>query len=328
MSDVAFRLRATRAAPPGAAADDDDRRATYGAALAQFDELMLAAESVAVASRPLPLFYALSQAGRAIAAAHADECWRLRRHGLFCSDLSGEATDVIVRPDRYESKDRTAQDSFGGVAASTKGDLLTRPVPIGQLWASLPEISQLLPTSEWVRPLRLVPVSPEGKVVDYARVHAHMVGFGGEPEELPGHLREHFPTAGDIDLFQVRGLQRPVTRLTEYGRGIEVVWPAQEHTVQGLLRGLQGVAPDGIGFEPRWLRPAVGGVNLSPLLTWWGLLFALSMLARYEPAGWTAALDLDHSELAAPLRHLLDIALTRVPELVLGALLDASARTL
>jgi hypothetical protein len=31
-------------------------------------------------------------------------------------------------------------------------ELLTQPVPVGQLWASLPEIAELLPTAEWVRP--------------------------------------------------------------------------------------------------------------------------------------------------------------------------------
>jgi hypothetical protein len=324
MSDVTFRLRATRAAPPGTAASDSDRRATYGAALAQFDELMRAAESAPVASRPLPLFYALSQAGRAIAAAHTGPRWRLRGHGLSCDDLSGQATHVLVKPKSSESKDGTAQDSFGGVTTAIGADLLTEPVPVGQLWASLPEIAGLLPTAEWVRPLHVIPKVPEGKLVDYAHVYANIVGFDGEPEELPDHLRQHFPTARDVNLFQPQGLPRPITEHTQFGPGVHVRWPSDEQSIQGLLHALQDVAPDGVAFEPRWLRPAVGGVALSPLLSWWALLFALSMLARYEPAGWTTALDLDHSQLAAALRRLLDIALERVPQLVLSALLDPS----
>lgn len=59
---------------------------------------------------------------------------------------------------------------------------------------------------------------------------------------------------------------------------------------------------------------------LSSLLNWWTLLFALSMLARYEPAAWTQAIDYDVSELAAPLRQLLEIGLDRVPELIRRAL--------
>lgn len=63
-------IRASRSGPPGLAASDGARRRTYGAALQQFDELLEAATTAGHASRPLPLFYALSQAGRAIASAY------------------------------------------------------------------------------------------------------------------------------------------------------------------------------------------------------------------------------------------------------------------
>jgi len=69
----------------------------------------------------------------------------------------------------------------------------------------------------------------------------------------------------------------------------------------------------------------VSGVALSSLMAWWALLFGLSMVARYEPAGWVSALRYDESELAAPLERLLEIGLDRVPELVLEALLDGAA---
>jgi hypothetical protein len=48
------RLRATRANPPGLAATDEERKETYGAAVQQFDELLLAASTVSPISRPLP----------------------------------------------------------------------------------------------------------------------------------------------------------------------------------------------------------------------------------------------------------------------------------
>jgi hypothetical protein len=66
----------------------------------------------------------------------------------------------------------------------------------------------------------------------------------------------------------------------------------------------------------------VGGAALSGLMTWRALLFGLSMLARYEPAGWAAALNYDRSGLAAPLERLLELGTERVPEVVLGALLN------
>jgi hypothetical protein len=71
-----------------------------------------------------------------------------------------------------------------------------------------------------------------------------------------------------------------------------------------------------------WLIPVVGdgGDDLPPVLLWWVLLFGMSLLARYEPAAWRAALDLDRSPLADPLAELLDQALVIVPDLLFGAL--------
>src|SRR6266851_6255194 len=76
------RLRATRASPPGLACDDHDRRAIYGAALQQFDDLIAAAGAIGPVSRPLPLYYAVHQAGKAIVAAWVRDEFRPRIHGL------------------------------------------------------------------------------------------------------------------------------------------------------------------------------------------------------------------------------------------------------
>jgi hypothetical protein len=52
---------------------------------------------------------------------------------------------------------------------------------------------------------------------------------------------------------------------------------------------------------------------------WWVLLHGLSLLARYEPAAWRSALDLDNSSIADPLIDLLDSALQIVPDLLYEA---------
>src|SRR5262245_60132392 len=75
-------IRALRAAPTGAAATDPDRRQTFVASLRQAEELAEASAASGYAAKPLPLFYSLSQAGRAIAAAHLSDTWSLRGHGL------------------------------------------------------------------------------------------------------------------------------------------------------------------------------------------------------------------------------------------------------
>jgi hypothetical protein len=56
------------------------------------------------------------------------------------------------------------------------------------------------------------------------------------------------------------------------------------------------------------------------LLLWWALLLGLSSLARYEPAAWAAAIDLDSSELAVSLERVLDVASERLPMRILRSL--------
>jgi hypothetical protein len=73
-----------------------------------------------------------------------------------------------------------------------------------------------------------------------------------------------------------------------------------------------------------WTR-SIGGDQqaLHPLLAWWAILFALSMLARYQPDTWTDYLDVDKSP-AVPVETLLDRALLTCPELLLHAIRSVS----
>ena len=61
-------LRGLRAKPPGAAARNPERRDTFTASLEQAEQLFSAAEGAGVMTKPLQLYYGLSQAGRAIAS--------------------------------------------------------------------------------------------------------------------------------------------------------------------------------------------------------------------------------------------------------------------
>jgi hypothetical protein len=72
------------------------------------------------------------------------------------------------------------------------------------------------------------------------------------------------------------------------------------------------------GDSERFIFPAFGGAPrpLHPLLAWWALLFALSMLARYEPESWTSYMDRNSSANAVPLEAVLDRALHTCPELI------------
>ena len=71
-----------------------------------------------------------------------------------------------------------------------------------------------------------------------------------------------------------------------------------------------------------WLFPGAGpaGRSMHPLMAWWTVLFALSMLARYQPAEWAAHVDVDSSPHAVPVERLLAQAISHIPELVTEAI--------
>jgi hypothetical protein len=220
-------------------------------------------------------------------------------------------------------------DSVTGVADATQSEVFAGAVAIGSLWGSLPEVFELLPASfdAGPCPLLLVPDGPGAENVrlltDPGHVYATVVGFSGSGDELARYLVEQYPTACDSELYQPQGLSN-VENHTEHGAGFLFRWQADAPNINSHISTLNRIAPGGTGFQARWLRPAVAGVALSSLLTWWALLFGLSMLARYEPAGWMKELDYDSSDLAAPLGELLEIGLHRVPELVLATVVATS----
>lgn len=87
---------------PAPAAADDARRRTYVFALEQAEQMFRAATGTGVATRPLLVFYGLSQAGRAIAAAAAAADaggWELEGHGIACvaQTLRGPLPGVRVQ---------------------------------------------------------------------------------------------------------------------------------------------------------------------------------------------------------------------------------------
>lgn len=95
------QLRATRWNPPAGATATAERRSTYVFALEQAEQMFRAAATVDPATRPLLVFYGLSQAGRAIAAAassiESGDGWKLSGHGISSVGLDGPLPEVEVR---------------------------------------------------------------------------------------------------------------------------------------------------------------------------------------------------------------------------------------
>jgi len=151
-------LWATRASPPGLASSEPERRATYAAALQQFDDLMDAAAAVGPVSRPLPLYYAVHQAGKAIAAAWVKDDWRVRGHGL--TEHKRDRTEWETNVLRYRVRPQKDQPGVFGAVASTVGvTRLTSSVEVGALWSALPGVIQPTSDRSWPLALPIYPIS-------------------------------------------------------------------------------------------------------------------------------------------------------------------------
>jgi hypothetical protein len=318
------RLRATRASPPGLASGAHDRRETYGAALQQFDDLINAASAVGPVTRPLPLYYAVHQAGKAIAAAWAEGEWRATRHGLAQDyEEPDRWQDDILR---FRVRPQRLPGVFGIVAATLGSARLTGKVELGALWSALPgAIPPAVPDS-WPLALPVYPLSRDDSGSP-SWVAVCLRRPAPDNTEAVNRLLATYPGAAGVRATTYQGnLQFSPT---PWGPGVGAMWPEadiQERAVEPPPEEFPGVnahnrAPGYRIGEERWLIPVVGDGSdrLPPVLLWWILLFGLSLLARYEPAAWRAALDLDRSAVADPLRQLLDDALVTVPALLFDA---------
>jgi hypothetical protein len=320
-SDTFFFIRRTRAHPPGRARHEE-RRATYGTALEQFEELIRAAADASPGVRPLPLFYALSQAGRAIAAANLADGWKLRGHGISCGDLSpANVLDLEIKPSKNPNHEKP--DSFHGVAWATECEVPSRAIKLGALWLALPEVSKLLADAQgaerWPEALLAAPPAMTTSPLErFDRVEVALLSWKHpDGASLAAELPRYANTA-DASYVETPGIGIRVTHLA-HGLGLNAYWPTEKADVAGRQNTLDRVVPSAPGGD-RWLRPLVSNASMNDLMMWWALLFGLSMLARYEPAGWNAMLDLDDGALSSHLVRLMDAAVDVIPELVLQAL--------
>ncbi|MDG4826406.1 hypothetical protein O7635_31535 [Asanoa sp. WMMD1127] len=322
------RLRATRAQPRGAAATDRHRRAVYTAALEQAEQLFRAAATVGPATRPLLAFYGLSQAGRSIAAAAsaapAPDGWRLSGHGIKGIDWTRPLDEIEVHGDG------SARGSFMRLSAILDSPAWDRSgtVRLGALWDTLPE------NVRW--PLRDGPHRRLPLEVTYFESRGDDDAISATLHGLPEWVVRSTSPRADLDSY-----------LAAYPEAVDYQYtPINQHPDAGPLFVVDEVSgtgsihlrwtmPSGAGTSPadrtrrletiartygrtRLLFPAVGTnvASLHPLMAWWSVLYALSMLARYQPAEWARHIDVNESGYAVPIERLLDKAVVAVPSLV------------
>jgi hypothetical protein len=298
-------------------------------ALEQAQQQFSAAARIGYESRPLNLFYGLSQAGRAIAAASQrlkenSKTWQASGHGLKFDPSS--AQEIFAAS---VAQDGGAQDLFSRVSIALDSARDFGDVKLGDVVNQLLDYTMAFPQQdEYLRPL-------PGTVTH---------GSFGVPTTYP---IEHQIFVPDLATEEPPTLQHVKEMLARYPalRGLEIArngdgspkWGNQPgqcivkiERADQLLNRPSELEVHLVGADEyrgqSVLLPAAGSSAqaFKPLMSWWVVLFALSMLARYSPSVWTQTLSLAGNPMSSRVEFLLDTALDAVPELIVDSLTQIS----
>ncbi len=305
------RIRALRSGPP--AGMPASRRTLFSSSLEQAQQQFEAAAGVGFESRALNLYYGLSQAGRAIAAAltpsNMGKSPEVSGHGLRVADFqSAKAKDFWDIKVRAEGNDDT---SYGRLATLLGSAPLLSPVPLGQIWHMIPELHLDHPIGKFIEP-RWVhrPYPRSGFPPESAFT---LQASEDEMDQDAAKLRAHYPDLKDAKVLKFKG----GSYSEDNGVRTDEAVFSHEGQPAPMRRLRSSIA----------LMPACGDSqsSLDPLLTWWVLLYTLSMITRYKPVMWTEVIDVNRSPLAVPLETLLSKALEAVPAQIRLTLSSADA---
>lgn len=335
------RLRASRWNPPAPATATDERRRTYVFALEQAEQMFHAATTVGPPTRPLLVFYGLSQAGRAVAAAasaiRAADTWKLDGHGISSGALDGRLPDVEVRTAKPGDS-----GSFARLSELLDSPLWGKqPVSLNVLWDLLPENehSPLLDTGKlrrtplWIvhsaihdlsfqtHPLASVPV---------VRFPPWVVSADNGREALDDYLKAFPDTQGYSEFARVADEDEANPAFTPHRDGwgeLVMHWEmpgGQPRTADDRLRFLLKLTRLYRGRLYFFPIVAPNTRPLHPLMAWWAVLHTLSMLARYQSAEWASHIDVDSSRYAVAVERLLYDSIRFIPSLVVEAIEQVS----
>jgi hypothetical protein len=310
-----------RSNPPALAQGEfEDRKLVFQAALAQAEELWDAAAVGGPASRPLPLFYCLSQAGRAVCAAWTESLdWRPRFHGLGRQESDDPTPERRVFDYAAHATAQT-RGAYSMLAAATRSPTFDGQTSVADFWASLPGFPT--PRSifgERPRCLMIETVqAPDDERPLFTRV------------AVPTHCILRFSAVDVAQLPMIyptmAGIEQDGSRPSVFGLGEEPIYRFRRE--DGVLRPIHEVAERPFYAEDFLssslvVRPRVGTGAAGPpsdFLTLYALVWCLSELARYYPDTWVGALDPDRSPAAVILEEGLDLALEHTPRLISEAL--------
>lgn len=297
--------------------------------LAQCDELWAASEGVGPLVGPILRYYAVAQLAQAIAAASdlPTDAWQTRTgHGLKLECPKPPAGDLM------DLRHVIVSEHGGGMLAQVLGSalgspVLSEPVSLASLMAALPFVSVYDRQDGFEKTLAVElqgMYAPELSLCFLTPLPTHLTRLE-EAADTPGHtyfvpptqtqvdswLRLYPTLAGlpDANVIQVQHAPETVTPNAQPGHTLVLnfregslgpipTWPKYmdllEHRTAHEARGL--------------LMPKVAGNDSAehPFVTWFVVLYALSMLARYHPAAWRMLMDVDRSQLAVPLQRLIE----------------------
>ena len=327
-------LRALRSAPPGPAVRADRRR-VFASALEQAEQLFGAAAAVGVATKPLLVFYGLSQAGRAVAAVHAADAWRLSGHGIKAGRgdaKSKQLAETTVDPE--------VGGSFGRLVNVLGSSTMPVQTRLGDLWPLLNEtarhplpgsgddrsLSVSVEHTGWATGIPAVRVMeiPARRTEKVELAPSYVDSMGGDHSaqaDALDHYLSRYPTLSNRAAFTAGGQPIGLQLLGDGTCSVDFRWPDEALTKHPSPDALG--ASLGVWSRGSWrVYPSLDGGDrpVHPLLVWWAVLFRLSMLARYEPEEWEAITNVNTSSDAVPIEHLLGAAMSAVPELLFHVL--------
>jgi hypothetical protein len=317
------RLRQMRYTAPNRVRKGE-RRDLYQASLEQSEQFMRAAEDADYATRPVHLFYALSQASRALVAASpliGHHEWRVQGHGLSSNTNSKTLGEVTVEPDKDGLFVSLAQAL--GVKPLAAGET----TPLSVLWPVIPETLHTPLDGEATHSGLLfyadgiLPAGPHRSATVYwlrkPAVEAHGQDVASFQQFLAGYPSLRAATA------QLDPYGKPLIQDVDGVFRVLLEWDERRLATPLLTddpRSVEAMTYDG---SDDWVvTPAVGSMTspLHPMLAWWAVLLALSTLARYEPATWSQMININSSGVASSVEHLLDQALKKIPAMVAAGL--------
>lgn len=350
-------MRSLRADRPRLAANGA-RAKTFGAGLEQAEQLWLASQNVDAIASPLLLFYGLTQAGRALCAAGIrGAAWEgAQQHGLrfqLTAPAGGSPLDL--------TKVKVLTHGAGlvhQVAEVLGSPVLSEGASLSDLISSLD--SDLYFDDERYSVPRPLEVHEDGMTQEPFGGPARRALFLGPLPDVLASNREDVPagpnnldcerivppSAADVAAWlsaypRLRALGEPtyvpspepsIGRIHRGDWVIRLAWGGDDRIegvtqTQWTLQQLDVVYADRRSDASGVVLPSVGGNAEAqhPLVTWWLVLYCLSMLARYYPTVWTKLLDVDTSPLAVPFDHLISVARAKVPRLIFGAMHELRA---